>query len=83
MDHPAYYQCSVSKPVSLVVWGCVSAYGIHILHIWKSTINAEMYIQVLKHLFQGMTVLNCILHGFIIEDFRSDLGPDLPPTENI
>ncbi len=26
-DLPACYQCSVQKPASLMVWGCISAYG--------------------------------------------------------
>lgn len=28
--------------------GCISAYGMSSLHIWKCTINAEKYIQVLE-----------------------------------
>ncbi len=48
-------------PASLMVWGCMSACGMGSLHIWKSTINAERYIQVLeqhmlpsrRRLFQG------------------------------
>ncbi len=31
-DLPACYQCSVQKPASLMVWGCVSAYGMDSLH---------------------------------------------------
>ncbi len=26
-DLPACYQCSVQKPASLMIWGCISAYG--------------------------------------------------------
>lgn len=41
--------------------GCISAYEISNVHIWKCTMNAERYIQVLEqhmlpsryHLFQG------------------------------
>ncbi|KAF4073698.1 hypothetical protein AMELA_G00246360 [Ameiurus melas] len=40
-DCPAFNQRSVQKPVSLTVWGCISAYGTGSLHIWKGTINAE------------------------------------------
>ncbi len=44
-----------------MVWGCMSACGMGSLHIWKGTINAERYIQVLEQhmlpsrhrLFQG------------------------------
>ncbi len=60
-DNPSCYQRSVQKPASLMVWGCMSACGMGSLHIWKGTINAERYIQVLeqhmlpsrRHLFQG------------------------------
>ncbi len=60
-DNPSCYQHSVQKPASLMVWGCMSACGMGSLHIWKGTINAERYIQVLeqhmlpsrRHLFQG------------------------------
>ena len=47
-DHPACYQRSVQKPASLMVWGCISAYWMGSLHIWKGTINAERYIEVLE-----------------------------------
>ncbi|KAK3544179.1 hypothetical protein QTP86_006033 [Hemibagrus guttatus] len=40
-DNPSCYQCSVQKPASLMVWGCMSACGMGSLHIWKGTINAE------------------------------------------
>ncbi len=44
-----------------LVWGCMCACGMGSLHIWKGTINAERYIQVLeqhmlpsrRRLFQG------------------------------
>ncbi len=60
-DNPSCYQRSVQKPASLMVWGCMSACGMDSLHIWKGTINAERYIQVLeqhmlpsrRRLFQG------------------------------
>uniref|UniRef100_A0A9J7Z7X8 Uncharacterized protein n=1 Tax=Cyprinus carpio carpio TaxID=630221 RepID=A0A9J7Z7X8_CYPCA len=60
-DNPSCYQHSVQKPASLMVWGCMSACGMGSLHIWKGTINAERYIQVLEQhmlpsrcrLFQG------------------------------
>ncbi|KAF3689100.1 Transposable element Tcb1 transposase Transposable element Barney transposase [Channa argus] len=31
-----------------MVWGCISAYGVGSLQIWKGTINAENYIEVLE-----------------------------------
>ncbi len=60
-DNPSCYQRSVQKPASLMVWGCMSACGMGSLHIWKGTIDAERYIQVLEQhmppsrhrLFQG------------------------------
>ncbi len=60
-DNPSCYQHSVQKPASLMVWGCMIACDMGSLHIWKGTINAERYIQVLeqhmlpsrRHLFQG------------------------------
>ncbi len=75
-DNPSCYQRSVQKPASLMVWGCMSACGMGSLHIWKGTINAERYIQVLeqhmlpsrRRLFQGrpafsnMTMPDHILH---------------------
>ncbi len=55
------YQCSDQKPASLMVWGCISAYGMGSLHVLEGTMNAERYIKVLeqhmlpsrRHLFQG------------------------------
>ncbi len=47
-DNPSCYQRSVQKPASLMIWGCMSAWGMGSLHIWKGTINAERYIQVLE-----------------------------------
>ncbi len=32
-DLPACYQRSVQKPASLMVWGCISAYGMGSLHV--------------------------------------------------
>ncbi len=60
-DLPACYQRSVQKPASLMVWGCISAYGLGSLHVLEGTMNAERYIKVLEQhvlpprwrLFQG------------------------------
>ncbi len=41
---PACYQNSVQKP--LIVWGCISAYGMGSLHVLEGTMNAERYIKV-------------------------------------
>ncbi len=47
-DLPACYQRSVQKPESLMVWGCISAYGMASLHVLEGTMNAERYIKVLE-----------------------------------
>ncbi len=55
------YRCSVQKPASLMVWGCISANGIGSLHVLEGTMNAERYIKILEQhmlpsrwrLFQG------------------------------
>ncbi|KAK3548096.1 hypothetical protein QTP70_004523 [Hemibagrus guttatus] len=54
-DNPSCYQCSVQKPASLMVWGCMSACGMGSLHIWKGTINAER--QKLRQALGGQVVL--------------------------
>ncbi len=47
-DLPACYQRSVQKPASLMVWVCISAYGLGSLHVLEGTMNAERYIKVLE-----------------------------------
>ncbi len=47
-DLPACYQHSVQKPASLMVWGCISAYGMGSLHVLEGTMNAERHIKVLE-----------------------------------
>ncbi len=47
-DLPACYQRSVQKPASMMVWGCISVYGMGSLHVLEGTINAEKYIKVLE-----------------------------------
>ncbi len=47
-DLPPCYQRSVQKSASLMVWGCISAYGMGSLHVLESTMNAERYIKVLE-----------------------------------
>ncbi len=68
-DLPACYQRSVQKPASLMVWGCISAYGMGSLHVLEGTMNAERYIKVLEqhmlpsrlHLLSGKAL--CISAG--------------------
>ncbi len=38
-DLPACYLLSVQKPASLMVWGCISAYGMGSLHVLEGTMN--------------------------------------------
>ncbi len=60
-DLPACYQRSVQNPASLMIWGCISAYGMGSLCVLKGTMNTEKYIKVLdqhmlpsrRRLFQG------------------------------
>ncbi len=47
-DLPACHQHSVQKPASLMVWRCISAYGMGSLHVLEGTMNAERYIKVLE-----------------------------------
>ncbi len=47
-DLQVRYQHSVQKPASLIVWGCISAYGMGSLHVLEGTMNAERYIKVLE-----------------------------------
>ncbi len=47
-DLPACYQRSVEKPESLMVFGCISAYGMGSLHVLEGTMNAERYIKVFR-----------------------------------
>ncbi len=47
-DLPACYQRSVQKPASLMVWGCISAYGMGSLHILEGNMNTGSYIKVLE-----------------------------------
>ncbi len=47
-DLPVCYQRSVQKPASLMVWGCISAYGMGSLHVLEGTMNAERYIKVFR-----------------------------------
>ncbi len=42
------YQCSVQKPASLMVWGCISAYSMGSLPVLEGTMNVERYIKVLE-----------------------------------
>ncbi len=45
VDLPTCHQRSVQKPESLMVWGCISEYGMCSLHVLEGTVNAESYLQ--------------------------------------
>ncbi len=47
-DLPACHQHAVQKSASLMVWGCISAYGMGRLHVLEGTVGTEMYIKVLE-----------------------------------
>ncbi len=40
-DLPACHQCSVQKPASLMVQGCISAYSMTSFHVLEDTMNVE------------------------------------------
>ncbi len=78
-DLPVCYQRSVQKPASLMVWGCISAYGMGSLHVLEGTMNAERYIKVSNicsppdDVYFSRTMQNHILqllqqHDFIVEE---------------
>ncbi len=81
-DLPACYQHSVQKPASLMVWWCISAYGMGSLHVLEGTMNAERYIKFLEphtvcsppdNVYFSRTMQNHILqllqqHGFVVEE---------------
>ncbi len=74
-DLPACYQRSVQKPASLMVWGCISAYGMGSLHVLEGTMNAERYLicSPPDDVYFSRTMQNHILqllqqHGFVVEE---------------
>ncbi len=44
-DLPACHQHAVQKSASLMVWGCICTYSLHVL---EGTVGTEMYIKVLE-----------------------------------
>ncbi len=97
-DLPACYQRSVQKPASLMVWGCICAYGMGSLHVLEGTMNAETYIKVLeqhtlpsrRRLFQGRPCVfqqdNAKPHtrSRRVQELNwPACSPDLSPIENI
>ncbi len=87
-DLPACYQCSVQNPASLMVWGCISAYGMGSLHVLEGTRNDERYIKGLEqHMLPSRGCVFQLLqqHGFVVKECGAELAcsPDLSPIENI
>lgn len=44
-DHPDCKRDRGQKPASVMVWRCVSAWGLGNSHIWEGTMNAKRYVQ--------------------------------------
>ncbi len=61
-DLPACYQCSVPKPASLMVWGCISAYGMGSLHVLEGTMNAEKIYKGFRATYAPLQTM-CISAG--------------------
>ncbi len=40
-DLPACKQCSVQKPASLMVWGCINAYSMAVCIFWKALLKLK------------------------------------------
>ncbi len=98
-DLPACYQRSVRKSASLMVCGCISAYGMGSLHVLEGTMNAERYIKVLEqhmlpsrwHVFQQdnvephtAAITTAWLRSRRVRVLNwPACSPDLSPVENI
>ncbi len=94
-----FYQRSVQKSASLIVWGCISANGMGSLHVLEGTMNAEKYIKVLEQhmltsrqcLFQQdnakphtAAITTAWLHSRRVRVLNwPACSPDLSPLENI
>lgn len=83
-DRPDCYQCKVQKPLSVMVWGCVTNQG-----MVDGTISAERNIQVLEqHMLPSKQclffrdipayfsktvqsyILHVLQHGFVVKECR-------------
>ncbi len=72
---PTCYQHSVQKPASLMVWGCISGYGICSLRVLEGTMNAERYIKVLEqhqlpawwYFREGLVYFNRTIQNHILQ----------------
>ncbi len=76
-DLPACHQLSVQKPASLMVWGCISSYGMGSLHVLEGTMNAERYIKVLEqHMLPSRRRVFQLLqqHSFVVEESGCWIG---------
>ncbi len=93
---PACHNRSVQKPASLMLWGCISAYGIGRLDVLEGTMNAERYMKVLEqhmlpsrsHVFQQDPTY-CSYYDSMASLKKSPVlnwpacSPDISPIENI
>ncbi len=85
-DLPACYQRSVQKPASLMVWGCISAYGMGSFHVLEGTICSPPDDVCFREglVYFSRTMQNHILqllqqHGFVVEE--SGCWIDLPAVQ--
>lgn len=87
-DHLTCHQ----KPASVMVWGCISAYAIGRLHIWKGRVERNM--QDLEQHMLPSKIFPCEIRPCIFQPHNAKLhtaffkswpacSPDLSPSENI
>ncbi len=85
-DFPESHQRSVQKPASLMVWGCISAYGMGSLHVLGGSMNAERYIMFLEqHMLPSrQCAFNVLFYSRRVQVLNLPAcSPYLSPTENI
>ncbi len=87
-DLPECYHHSVQKPASLMVWGCISEYGMGSLHVLEGTMNAKTDIKGFRATngplqttyISGKALWNWTIqnhklqHGFIVEESGCWIG---------
>ncbi len=91
-DLPAFYQHSVQKPASLMVWGCISACGMGSLHVLEGAMNVlEQHMLPSRwRLYQEdnakqhtAAITTAWLRSWRVRVLNWPASPDLSPIENI